>query len=893
MNTTLNGFFYLSNLFCIDMLYLISFKMKQLSLILLISLIFLLNLSAQNTAQKPLDFFGFAPGSDKNVFTYEQLISYLQKLDASSDRLQMLEIGKSPMGKPMYIAFISDPANISRLEELKGINKKLALNDKLTDQQQGDLIARGRVFVLATLSMHSDEVGPTQSLPIIAYDLCTTNDPEKLKWMSEVVYMVVPNHNPDGMDMIVDYYNKTKGTKLDGSDMPGVYHKYVGHDNNRDFVTLSQEDTKVIARIYNQDWFPQVFVEKHQMGSTGTRYFVPPNHDPIAENVDAGIWNWTGVFGSNLLKDMTEAGCAGVSQHYLFDDYWPGSTETCIWKNVIGFLTESASANVASPVYVEPTELSVGGKGLSEYKKSINMPLPWEGGWWKLSDIVKYEIVSTESILKTAYTNRDAILKYRNDICKKQVMLGLTTAPYYYILPSSQNDPGELVYIVNLLKEHGISVFSLTGNVQSGNLSFSNGDVIIPLAQPFRAFIKEVMEKQVYPVRRYTPGGEIIKPYDIASWSLPLHNGVKSFEITEVIEGISDKMAEIKGTYTLVSDPGTHPFLAFPVTSNESFRLAFEALSAGNEVWRTDKDISVNGNKLPSGSFVIKTPTDAGAVKKLLETYAVAAIGLDSQSEGKTLKMPRIAVLESWFHDMDAGWLRYVMDSYSIPFKVLHPADIKTEDLTKYDVIILPDENKSVLMDGKYKSGESYYVSSYDPMYTKGMEKDGLSKLMKFFNDGGKIVAWGEAAGLFEGLQTIQTDKENKEEFQLPFTNLAESLQKSGVYCPGSLIRMKVRDNSPLTFGMPSETGIFYRGRPAFSTSVPTFDMDRRVIGVFPEENILMSGYCEKEEKLANIPIMIWLKKGKGQMVLMGFSPQFRASTHATYKLLFNSILLN
>jgi hypothetical protein len=870
----------------------IPLKMKKLSLILTICLFSGIILSAQGGLQKPSDYFGFMPGSDRNLFNYEELIAYLQKLDKASDRLQLTEIGKSPMGKPMYIAFFSDPSNLSRLDELKTINKKLALDDKLTDKQQSDLIAKGKVFVLATLSMHSNEVGPTQASPLIAYDLCTTKDPLTLKWMSEVVYMMVPNHNPDGMDMLVEYYKKNQGTDYEGASMPGLYHKYLGHDNNRDFVILSQEDTKAVARIYNLDWFPQVFVEKHQMGSTGTRYFVPPCHDPIAENVDAEIWNWTGIFGSNLLKDMTFEGCAGVSQHFLFDDYWPGSTETCIWKNVIGFLTECASVKVATPVYIEPTELRVGGKGLSEYKKSINMPLPWEGGWWRLSDIVKYEVVSTESILKTAYTNRDAILKFRNDICKKQVLSGNTTPPYFYIMPAEQRDPGELVYIVNLLKEHGIRVYRLKNNVKSGNLSFTAGDVIIPMAQPFRAFVKEVMEKQVYPVRHYTPNGEVIKPYDIASWSLPLHNGVQSFEITEKIEVTEGMMTEIQGSFTLAEDPGKHPFLAFPVTSNESFRLAFKALSKGIAVWRTESEILVNGKRLPEGSFIVESPADEKAGKNLLESINITPIGMDDRKEGKPLLMPRIAIVESWLHAMDAGWLRFVMDSYSIPYKVIHPVDIKTEDLSKLDLIIFPDEDKSILLEGKIKTGESYYVSAYEPQYTKGMEKEGLGKLFKFLTDGGKIIAWGDAVGLFEGYQAIQTDKDTREEFQLPFTDLSESLKKSGVYCPGSLVRMKLAANSPLTLGMPSETGFFYRGHPAFSTSVPDFTMDRRVIGLIPEDNILMSGYCENEEKLANTPVMIWLKKGKGQMVLMGFSPQFRASTHTTYKLLFNSILL-
>ena len=332
----------------------------------------------------PKDFFGFEPGSDGNLIDYEQLTNYLKKLDESSARVEMREIGKSPMGKPMYIVFISSEENIKKLDELGQINKKLALDAELTSGQVNDLAKKGKVFFLATLSMHSSEVGPTQSAPLIAYDLATTKDPEKLKWLSDVVYMMVPNHNPDGMDMIVNHYRKYKGTKYESSSMPGVYHKYVGHDNNRDFIILSQSDTKAISSITSKTWFPQVMIEKHQMGGSSVRYFVPPNHDPIAENVDEGLWNWMAVFGTNMIKDLTKEGCSGIAQQYEFDDYWPGSTETCLWKNVTAMLTEAAGCNYASPVYIEPTELTVSGKGLAEYKKSTNMPLPWPGAWrWR------------------------------------------------------------------------------------------------------------------------------------------------------------------------------------------------------------------------------------------------------------------------------------------------------------------------------------------------------------------------------------------------------------------------------------------------------------------------------------------------------------------------------
>jgi len=844
----------------------------------------------------PRDHFGYQPGSDKNLFTYEELIEYLKILDEASPRVKLTEIGQSPMGRIMYIAFISDEDNINRLGELKEYNRKLALDPNLSEQEKETMIRDGKVFVLGTLSMHSTEVAPSQAAPLIAYDLATTDDPLKTKWLRDVVYMMVPNHNPDGMDMVVNHYHKYKGTKYEGSSMPGVYHKYVGHDNNRDFVTLSQSDTRAIAKIYNLDWFPQVMVEKHQMGSTGTRYFVPPNHDPIAENVDAGIWNWCGIFGANMMKDMTREGLAGVSQHYLFDDYWPGSTETCIWKNVIGMLTEGASAKLATPVFIEPTELSVGGKGLSEYKKSINMPLPWEGGWWRLSDLIQYEITSTMSILKTSSIHKEDILQFRNDMCKKEIEKGKNLPPYYYIFPEKQHDKSELVILVNLMKEHGVKVYQLDNDLILNNIHYTEGSVVIPLSQPFRAFIKEVLEKQEYPVRHYTPDGEIIKPYDITSWSLPLHFGVKADKIEIKSAEIENSITEIEGSFDLLSDPpDSYSVIIFPVEYNESYKAAFRILASGIDIERLNEDIIINNKQYNKGSFLIRpAEKNADKINKILSELSVSPSYLSTSVEAKTKKMtmPGIALVETNFHDMDAGWTRFVFDQYGIPFTVIKPGDFeKTEFHEKFNVVIFPDANKSILMEGKYKRGDEYYISDYPPEYTKGIGKEGMKKLMTFVEGGGLIISWGQSVNLFEGTLTITHEKDS-EEFKLPFSDISDDLRKKGLYCPGSLVKMKILKDHPVTLGMEEEIGIFSRARPVFSTSVPDFDMDRRVLGVIPEKDILMSGYVEKEELLGNKAVMIWMKKGKGQFVFFGFNPQFRASTHVSYKLLFNAILM-
>ncbi len=873
-------------------------KMKTMLRTVLFAVIVMMTavtMQAQPKFTNPKDFFGFTPGDDRQLMDYEQLIEYLTKLDAESSRLKLEKIGESPMGKPMYIAFLSDESNIENLESLRQINHKLALDPDLTDKERSELSKEGRVFVYATLSMHSGEVAPSQSAPLVAYDLASTMDPEKLQWMKDVVYMMVPCHNPDGMDMVVHNYLKYKGTKYEGASLPGVYHKYVGHDNNRDFVILSQDDSRAIAKVYNQTWLPQVMVEKHQMGSTGTRYFVPPNHDPIAENIDGGLWTWVGIFGQNMQNDMTNAGLAGVSQHYAFDNYWPGSTETCLWNNVIAFLTEAASVKDATAVYVEPNELSVRGKGLSEYKKSINMPLPWEGGWWRLGDIVEYELVSTMSIIKTASLYKEKILLFRNDMCRREIEKGKNQAPYYYIIPEKQHDISELINLVNLLRRHGLQVYRLDKDVLLDNRLYLKGDFIVPLAQAYRAMAKEILEAQEYPERHYTPGGDLIKPYDITSWSLPLHRQVESVEVNKKYPVLEESLTVLTEDLDYsIEAPANFYAAVYTVNYNESFMAAFAAMNNGMEVHRLNEDIEIDGQVLPQGSFVVfNSKKTSSGWTKINEKILFPPVYMAEKIELKStlVKMPRIALVETWFHDMDAGWTRYILDHYAIPFSLLHPADLAEAELDSYDVILFADDGKSQLMTGKYGSEGNYSMSSYAPEYVKGMGKKGLENILKYVNEGGVVLSWGRSTELFTGMLNIGSGDE-KEEFQFPVRDISSSLSKKGLNVSGSLLRINVLQGHPLTYGLPEQIGVFSRGRPVFQTSLPRFDMDRRVIATYPEKDILLSGYIAKPEFLSDRSAMVWLKKAKGQVVLYGFNPQFRASTQASFKLLFNGLFL-
>jgi hypothetical protein len=265
-------------------------------------------------------------------------------------------------------------------------------------------------------------------------------------------------------------------------------------------------------------------------------------------------------------------------------------------------------------------------------------------------------------------------------------------------------------------------------------------------------------------------------------------------------------------------------------------------------------------------------------------------------SSATKVQMPRIALVESWFQDMDAGWTRYIFDQFNIPYTVIRPGDFaKKTFVLNFDVVIFPDENKGILMEGKIKAkddDDDYYMANLPPEYAKGMGKEGFQKVLKFINAGGTILSWGGSTELFAGLMSIKTSETESEDFRFPFTNISPKLQKAGLSCPSSLLKVNLLPDHPLSFGMQAEAGILTTADQVFQTSLPSFDMDRRVIASYPEDHVLLSGYCKKEELLGNYSAMVWLKKGKGNLVVYGFSPQFRGSVPGIYKLLFNGLLL-
>jgi len=333
-------------------------------------------------------------------------------------------------------------------------------------------------------------------------------------------------------------------------------------------------------------------------------------------------------------------------------------------------------------------------------------------------------------------------------------------------------------------------------------------------------------------------------------------------------------------------------FLVFNGNFNESFLAAFHSLARGIEVFRNVNPVEIGNLTIPAGSFLIRpTIRHLQAIEQLLQGMVTTPHKFRSRPLGFTqIRLPRIALVETWLHDMDAGWARFLFDSYGIPFTVLRPSEIKDIDLSqRFDVVIFADAREDQLMYGQTRRAEERFIPFYPEGYAVGMGREGWQNVLEFIINGGNVLSWGRSVDLFTG---IMEPRQPRQQFRFPVNNVSRQLTGNDLNVPGSLLAVNLIPNHPLTLGMPQSIGVFHRENPILETNIPSFGMNRRVIASFPEENILLSGFASNEKLLARSPAMVWMQKGKGQVVLYSFAPNFRGSTQVTHKLIFNALLL-
>ena len=363
----------------------------------------------------PESHFGFRMGDDGRLAPAEEIEKYFELVATRSDRVKIVDIGPTTEGYRTIAAIVSAPENIRNLEQIRADNQRLA-DPRVLSPEDAYRIAAGHKAVLAIgCSIHASEIGATQAANDLLHWLATATDPATTDILQNVVVILIPMLNPDGHRMVVDWYNKQKGTPLEGGPMPWLDHKYLGHDINRDAFMMNMPENRNLARFFYTEWHPQVFLTMHQMESTGPRFFAPPNDDPVDPNYDPLMWREAAFLGSAMTLQLQHDHHTGVLSNELYDYYWPGYEDSApLGHNTVCLLTEAANVRTATPIDVPQLDLRGGQKGLPEYKPQITFPEPWPGGSWRLRDIVEYDLSAVHGLLHAVSAYREQIVQRRS-----------------------------------------------------------------------------------------------------------------------------------------------------------------------------------------------------------------------------------------------------------------------------------------------------------------------------------------------------------------------------------------------------------------------------------------------------------------------------------------------
>ena len=477
----------------------------------------------------PASILGFNPGTDRRLANWSEMTGYYEALARASDRVVLDTLGTSTDGRPFVMLTITSAANHRRLPELRDIQMRLADPRTLSGQREAQqLMERGRAVVLITHGIHATEVGSSQSAANLAYRLAASNDPTVREILDNVILLQVPSLNPDGMEWIVDWYRRWVGSEYEAAPLPWLYHRYVGHDNNRDWYAFTQKETQLTIEKAHNAWHPQIVHDIHQMGGSGARIFFPPYIEPWDPNIDPGLTTAVNQLGSYMAAEVTAAGKSGVVVQAIYDAYTPARAYQHYHAGA-RILSETASAALATPVEVDPDDLG-GGRGYDASVRSWNYPWPWEGGRWGLPEIVDYMESGAMALLTHAARNREFWLENYYEIGSRGIQVAEGT-PEAWLIPDDASARPAIDYALRILAMGDVEVHRAEAPFTVDGERFAAGTWVVPMRQPYSSFAQTLLEKQVYPDLREYPGGPPRRPYDVTAHTLPLLFGFEALSV--------------------------------------------------------------------------------------------------------------------------------------------------------------------------------------------------------------------------------------------------------------------------------------------------------------------------------------------------------------------------
>jgi hypothetical protein len=676
------------------------------------------------------------------------------------------------------------------------------------------------------------------------------------------VLLVIPSHNPDGTDLVAEWYRRQLGTPFEGTSPPELYHPYVGHDNNRDWYMFTQAETRLTVRNLYHRWHPQVVHDVHQMGTRGARIFVPPYADPWEPNVDGALVAAVGALGSHVASRLTTGGRTGVVTGAIFDAWTPGRAYPHSHGGV-RILSETASARLATPIEVKPENLERRPSGYDARVASASYPAPWPGGPWRLADIVETQLQASLAILEHAAANRELWLRTALAANRRA---SARTEPFAFVIAAGQRDPSAVARLVEVLRLGEVEVHRASSPFEAAGRAYGKGSLVVRMQQPASGFAKMLLERQRYPDLREYEGGPPQRPYDVTAHTLPLLLGVEADAVGSPFAAALQLVGDEGGPAGAVDGRG--PRLALGHTSGELVALS-RLLERGVPVRWALEAFTDAGRSFPAGTLLV--PASARrTVAPLASELGFVARAVRAQPRALRLRRPRVGLYRSWVPSMDEGWTRFVFErEMGVAYEELRDRVVRAGDLRRrLDAIVLPDQAPAALLNGHAKG-------AMPDEYVGGLGADGTAALRAFVESGGTLVALDSAA-------TFAI-----EQLKLPVKNALAGVAAADFFCPGSILAAKADPAQPLAHGLPETTPIWFEGSPAFEVERGT------AVLRYGDDDPLLSGWLLGGARLKGKAALVEVPLGRGRVVLFGFRPQYRAQSRVTYAALLNALYLS
>jgi len=900
--------------------------LRQVLVAGLLAVLPLLHANAQ--LRSPEEMFGFRPGDDYKLASYEQMEAYYRQLAASSDRVMLREIGRSVLGKPLFLLTISTPENLANLDRWRDISEQLA-RAKVDAETAGALAAEGKAVVWIDGGLHATEVAHAQMTSLLAHRVATEDSAEMDAIRQNVIFLLMPVMNPDGLEIVRTWYESQLDTPFEQTTPPELYHHYIGHDNNRDFFMNNMPESKAVAKILYNEWYPQIVYNQHQSSPGYARIVIPPYSDPLNPNIHPGVTSGLNEIGSAMGNRFALEKMPGAISDVGFSMWWNGGMRTVpYFHNMIGILTETAHSSPSPRIYdpkvfpkTQAVQANPGGVGITVAEDDSGVPdarvlysYPYPGGESYFREPVNFMITGSIAVLRAASDSR---LKWLSNIYRmgRDAIEAGEQGTRFYVIPADQPHFDEAINLVNILLEGGIEIERATESFRVGGERYAAGSWIVSAAQAFRPYVVDLLEKQVYPDTRRDPSGDIRPPYDIAGWTLPMQMGVDVVMTGEAPD------VETASVNALVSpspggiDGNAEYGYALGRATNAAVTIANALLDAGDRV----SVVRENSNAGPAGTFVIESGDGtADRIEALAEHHGVSFQGLRRAPDGKlsALRRPVVGLYKSYVPAMDEGWTRWMLEEHGFDVVSLHDSDIRSANLSSLDAIVLPHPDGRVFFrDDVTEMLYGHSPGSMPDEYTGGMGLEGAIALRRFAENGGTILAFGGAVDFAI------------EQLGLPVRDVVGSASSKDFSIPGSLIRAKTDSSNPLAWGMDDVIAVNFVNGAAFDAlsqegcvddllnqrncnevlrgdrPLKTFDSEPRFesivnFGDIDKESedeamkdILMSGWAAGTEYIAGKSAMARVPLGDGEVIVYGFRPQFRGQPRGTYKLIFNALL--